>query len=283
MSADEIEKYVFDSGIPGKTLAVFGAVHGNEKCGTVAIRQAIDEGLKPARGKVIYVPICNPRAYAEDVRFIDRNLNRHLYPKDAHEAYEDSLDPLICGVLDEADILLDLHSYESQGGPFIFLGQAGEEDDFAKSLGVNDYVCGWSEAFSNSSEAGAKESIGTTEYIRSKGGIGVTLECGHHANDDAPNVGYLAIHCALAFLERGANPGGASARIVKMKTVFYKEREGEWAKSWKHYDEVKAGEVMAKYADGEEIVAPEDGFIVLPKAAPVLGGEWFYFGVGLQS
>lgn len=282
MSAQDIEKHIFDSGKDGKTLVVFGAVHGNEKCGTLAIRRAIDEGLKPDSGKIIYIPICNPKAYEENVRFIDRNLNRYLYPKDVQEHYEDSLDPVLCETLDEADFLLDLHSYESQGKAFIFLGESKEENDFALALGVHDFVYGWAEAFSSSSEKGSLEGMGTTEYTRSKNGKAITLECGHHANEDAAEVGYAAIKNALAYVVTGEREVRAADdnRIVKMQTVFYKEREGSWTKPWKHYDEVKAGDILASYDDGEDIIAPEDGFIVLPKATPKLGGEWFYFGIG---
>lgn len=280
MSANEIEKFVFDSGKDGKTLAVFGAVHGNEKCGTIAIRRAINDGLKPVTGKIIYVPICNPRAYAENIRFIQRNLNRHLYVKQTQIAYEDTLDATICGILDEADILLDLHSYESKGDAFIFLGESKAENDFALSLGVNDFVYGWAEAFSNSSETGTQESIGTTEYIRKKGGIGITLECGHHSNQNAPEVGYQGIVNAINYLNNQPSAtNNQQRRVVKMQQVFYKNTEGKTEKAWKHYDQVKTGDVLATYDDGSLIEAQKDGYIILPKANPKLGGEWFYFGV----
>ena len=103
MSDKIIEKFVLDTGKAWKTLVVFGAIHGNEKCGTEAIKRALKDNLKPNEGKIIYVPICNPRAYAEDVRFIDRNLNRHLFPKENPQNYEEHLDGQICAILDEAD------------------------------------------------------------------------------------------------------------------------------------------------------------------------------------
>jgi hypothetical protein len=40
--------------------------------------------------------------------------------------------------------------------------------------------------------------IGTTEYMRSVGGWGVTLECGRHDDPAAPEVGYRAILNTLA-------------------------------------------------------------------------------------
>ena len=52
---------------PGSRLLVLGAVHGNEVCGTQAIRQIlqeIDSGeLALQRGSVTFVPVTNPLAY----------------------------------------------------------------------------------------------------------------------------------------------------------------------------------------------------------------------------
>lgn len=291
MTDDKIlERFDFDSGKTGKHLVVLGAVHGNEKCGTVAIRRAIAEiesgAIKLASGKVTFLPICNPRAYAQNVRFTERNLNRYLVPKANKVHYEDFLDEQICSALTEADVLLDLHSYESAGGPFIFLGHTNEENEYAKALGVSDFVYGWAEAFSKSSDSKTDESIGTTDVVRNAGGIGVTLECGHHSNADAPEIGYQGILRAMSHLEiidQKFAPTSAAPRVVKMEKVFYKQKAGQWEKPLKHYDFVAQGEVIATYEDGEQIVAEKDGYIVLPKASAPhekIGAEWFYFGVG---
>src|SRR3954463_4145532 len=166
---------------PGPTLTVLGAVHGNERCGAIAINRLahdIDAGkVTLESGTLQLVPITNPKAFEQNVRFVERNLNRYLYPKEEKEHYEDHLDPILCEVLDNTDVLLDLHSYTSKGGPFIFLGpDDSEELAFATSLGVQDFAFGWAEAFGTAGED-SKESQGTTEYARSTGAIAVTLEC----------------------------------------------------------------------------------------------------------
>ena len=57
---------------PGPRLIVLGAVHGNETCGTRGIGRAlaeIDAGrLVLARGRVTFVPVTNPLAYANGRR-----------------------------------------------------------------------------------------------------------------------------------------------------------------------------------------------------------------------
>ena len=288
---------------PGPHLVILGAVHGNERCGPEAIHSVmaqLDSGtLTLTRGRLSLVPVCNPRAYTENVRCVERNLNRYLYPKDTPETYEDHIDPVLCRVLDEADALLDLHSYGSEGGAFCFLGTgSAEELAFSRALGVRDFVYGWSEAFGSSNPGNPYESMGTTEYTRHKGGIAATVECGHHHNDDnvavatrailnalvhmqmiAPDAAHTAMPAPHAFTHSAKPDGDAKPRCVKMQRVFYKKHPGALARRWKHYDFVRTGEVLATYDDGTQITAPEDGYIVLPKYTPDLGAEWFYFGI----
>lgn len=276
----------------GPVFTVLGAVHGDEKCGTEAIRRIIkkiDSGaLKLTKGTLVMVPITNPKAYEKNVRFVERNLNRclhHAYKGKGE--YEDQINPILCPLLANTDVLLDLHSYASPGGPFIFLSGKKEntaEIGFATALGVHDFVHGWQEAFGNSNaQLDPLYSTGTTEYTREMGGMGITLECGQHLNKDGPDVGEKAILCALKHLgmaEVALPPEQKKPpRCVRMKLAFTKLREGEFARPLKHYDAVKKGELLARYADGETITAPEDGFIVLPKAQAELGQDWFFFGV----
>lgn len=274
---------------PGPRFTVLGAVHGNERCGAGAIRRLIadiDAGTHaPVRGTLHLVPVTNPEAFRRNVRFVERNLNRYLYPKDEKKAYEDYLDPIVCGLLDRTDVLLDLHSYTSQGGPFIFLGtDQGAELAYARSLGVSDFVCGWSEAFGSGT---GRESQGTTEYARLQGALAVTLECGHHHNADAAGVGYRGILRAMVHLgmigaaDLAPEPAGGAQRFVRMKSVYRREEGAALAKPWRHFDPVAKGEAMATLADGRILDAPEDGFIILPKASADTGAEWFYFGAGI--
>jgi predicted deacylase len=287
-----LDVVTFQGDKPGPRLTVLGAVHGNERCGTEAIRRVIaslrNGELALERGTLVMVPISNPRAYEENQRFIDRNLNRCLHPDyQGDGSYEDQINPVLIPLLEQTDVLLDLHSYASPGGPFIFVSSNPddrEEKAFATALGVSDFVHGWQEAFGNSNtELDPHYSTGTTEYARENGAIAITLECGQHLNKDAPDIGERSIHLALQHLGMTGDTGvphtQAPLRCVRMKRSFLKLREGEFARTLKHYDPVSAGEVIARYTDGEAITAPEDGFIILPVANAKVGQDWFYFGV----
>ena len=109
-----VKTVVYQALEAGPALTILGAVHGNERCGPEAIRRliaALDAGEAALRrGTLQMMPVVNPKAYAQNVRFVERNLNRQLYPKDEKQHYEDHLDPIVCGLLDRTDVLLDLHS-----------------------------------------------------------------------------------------------------------------------------------------------------------------------------
>ena len=66
----------------GPKLLVFGAVHGNETCGPNAIARVIEDcragRVSIQRGEVTFLPVANPKAYRQNTREGDRNLNRDL-------------------------------------------------------------------------------------------------------------------------------------------------------------------------------------------------------------
>lgn len=317
VTAMTIKVLTYKSLQPGPSLLLLGAVHGNEKCGTRALESLVtllnDGTLKLAKGSLTIIPICNPKAYAQDVRFVERNLNRRLYPKPEPKDYEDFLDPLLCPHLGEADYLLDLHSYASPGGPFAFLGgKDAKETEFARALGAKFYVFGWQNAYQNVKKQPAEEkpdqhleSMGTTEYARDKGAKAITLECGHHYNADAPRVGLIAALRAmttLGLLETADLPAeiagfspedeapipvktllseavNTSEQVcIQMCQVYYKTLPGTFEKPWQHLDPVKKGDTLATFEDGSTLTADRDGYVILPKESSAVGGEWFYLG-----
>jgi predicted deacylase len=266
-------------------------VHGNEKCGTYAIFRMIDDirsgRVKIGKGRVTFVPICNPQAYAKNVRFVERNLNRFLVPMAEPDCYEARLGNILCPVLADCDVLLDLHSYRDGTKPFIFVESATSERarTFASTLGPETLLTGWAAAYAASNEDRAKpekhpdESTGTTEYARRFGALSVTMECGDHNDPQSAERAYAAIQNALRVtgLVEGtvlSNP----ARMVVMRRVFYKTDAGTLARDWRHLDAVKAGDVLATRASGEALCAPANGFMILPDKQSPVGQEWFYFG-----
>ena len=356
---------------PGPALIVLGAVHGNETCGTQAILRLAAaferEEFTLARGTLTLVPITNPLAYRLQQRQGDRNLNRNLRISSNPQDFEDRVANRLCPLLAAHDVLLDLHSFHTPGDPFVMLGpsnnsgglepfaQAAEEEALARRLGPRRIVEGWLETYAigvaqrlrnpNASLRAQMLStdptygIGTTEYMRSQGGYGVTLECGQHNDPQAPEVAYQAIlntliHLQLLTLappkdpftpsyldldqshphpdrsaphpdrspprsdrspshpgplpqmgERGLNAAHppktfeprTNLEVLRLVEVVDRDDTGDqFIRPWQSFDRIKAGETIGKRADGREVLAPTDGFIVFPNPNAAPGNEWFY-------
>lgn len=286
------EIFTFNGKTEGLAFTVLGAIHGNEKCGTRAIERTLaalkDGKIKITKGKLTLVPICNPRAYEQDVRFTERNLNRFFYPKDKPEKYEDHLDNILCPVVKDSDYLLDLHSYTTQGGAFIFFEGLDEKNiAFVKSLKIPRMIYGWATALAKNNDVVDKQqAMGTTEYARENGAYSLTLECGNHYHPRAADVGFQAILNALQFL--GMAEIDDSLHIndlpddgkytIKMQGAHLKLREGEFTQDWGNLSPVKKGTIVARYKDGEEIIIPDDAMLVLPNKKAAIGHEWFFWG-----
>ena len=277
---------------PCPRLLILGAVHGNEKCGTAAIKRVLAEfesgALALEKGRVTFIPICNPRAYDADQRFIERNLNRYLVPMETPDCYEARLGNILCPHLASCDVLLDIHSYTVGGDPFILVGPfKSEERSYAESLGIATTLTGWTDAYAATGRGPkgvpSEESTGTTESARRSGAVAVTIECGQHKDPKAPEVAYRAIHNVLRHFgfikERRAVSRSAPKRLITVVSVHYRDEGWNLPKDWKHLEVVTKGQAMALGPNGETLKAPDDGFIIMPKYAAVTGEEWFYFGV----
>lgn len=279
---------------PGPKFLVIGAIHGNEKCGTAGCERVmaeIDSGaLQITRGQVTFVPIGNPRAYDQDKRFIERNLNRYLVPMAKPDCYEAKLGNILCPMLEVCDVHLAIHSYTVGGEPFIFVSPTdAKEHAFAANLGPHTLLTGWEEAYAATGRKKAakekdEESTGSIEYARRHGAMAVNIECGQHKDPHAPEVAYRAIRNALRYLGMTPEPKPepvhlTAPRLVTVTHVFYRDDQGKFPKSWKHLEPVGKGEPLAHLESGETVVALDSGFIIMPKEDCPVGEEWFYFGV----
>jgi predicted deacylase len=295
---------------PGPRAIVMGATHGNETCGTEAIRGVIadiEAGRLPLRrGSVTFVPVVNPLAYARGTRGGDRNLNRDLSPKPVPRDFEDRVANWLCPLLAAHDVLLDLHSFNAEGGaPFAMVGPSdndgpvepfqrmAEERALARRLGVRRFVSGWMAAYGQgvrrrghpdgaSLETLLRYGVGTTEYMRSVGGYALTLECGQHRDPQAPQVARTAMLNTLAHLGiADAPPPPAlpfdAMEALRLAAVVDRLDPGDrFVRAWTSFDAVREGEPIGIRADGTPVLAEFTGRIVFPDENAGPHQEWFY-------
>ncbi|HSH91375.1 MAG TPA: succinylglutamate desuccinylase/aspartoacylase family protein [Ramlibacter sp.] len=294
------DTHIFTADAPGPRLIVLGAVHGNETCGTRAIERLLPQlqsgEVRIAAGQLTLIPVTNRLAYDNHRRTGDRNLNRNLSPTTDPQENEDRIANELCPLLAANDALLDLHSFHSPGAPFVMLGpdnnqgtlepfgHAREEEALAVRLGVTRAVDGWLDTYAAGAGrrgGSAKYGMGTTEYMRTVGGYGLTLECGQHDDPTAPDVAYRAILNTLAHLRMIDAPAPQpQARMEMLRLVEVVDRADpgdSLARHWTSFDPVRRGEVIGRRASGQELLAPDDGFVVFPNDKAVPGAEWFFF------
>ncbi len=316
-----LRSHTFHGLAPGPRLLVLGAVHGNEVCGSHGITQilaAIDSGaLTIERGTVTFVPITNPLAHQLKQRIGDRNLNRNMAPSAIPQDFEDRLANVLCPLLEAHDVLLDLHSFHTGGAAFVMIGpqdnqgtlepfaHAAKEMQLALHTGPYRIVEGWLDTYARgvkrraaASAAGSARAVraqtlvtnpnygvGSTEYMRSRGGYAVTLECGQHDDPKGIEVAKHAIEQTLALLgitSTPLTPATGEREILRLIDVTDREDALDaFTREWRSFDAVKAGDVIGVRSTdtggGAEVKAPADGFVVFPNPKAEVGQEWFYF------
>ena len=296
---------------PGPRLLVLGAVHGNEVCGALAITQimqALDSGaLAIERGTLTLVAVTNPLAHQLGQRTGERNLNRNMAPSAIPQDFEDRVANVLCPLLDAHQVLLDLHSFHTAGSPFVMIGppnnqgalepfgKARDEMQLALHSGAPRIVDGWLETYARGVHRRAASAsgrahplasnpnygVGTTEYMRSRGGYGVTLECGQHDDPQAVQVARHAILQTLALLGMASlalAPAPAAPQMLRLVDVTDREHGADlFSREWRSFDPVQAGELIGTRHKGAALRAPADGFVVFPNPRGEVGQEWFYF------
>ena len=304
----------FSAVLPGKRILILGAVHGNELAGMHGIRRVVAEiesgMLEIARGTITFVPITNPMAYALNRRVGDRNLNRNLAPTNRPTEFEDYIANWLCPLMAKHEVLLDLHSFQAQGQAFVMVGPSNNSDaleptihgdterDWALRLSVNRAVDGWLSTYAVGVEArraraekqhpvtgkrhdlDAQYGVGTTEYMRTTGGIALTLECGQHDDPHGREVAYRAIRSTLAYYGLTSDampPLAVAAEGLHIAQVIDKfDGADTFSRAWQSFDPLKAGDVIGTRASGEILTAPKDGRILFPNALAEANHEWFY-------
>lgn len=309
-ATDSLRIHSFASLNPGPRFLVIGGVHGDETSGTEGIARILAEfdagTLRLQRGELALVPVANPLARRRLQREGERNLNRLFRPSEEPADYEARITNRLAPLIARHEVLLDLHSFQSEGEAFAMIGprdNAGTLEPFARSyeegqlalhIGTPIVVEGWLDIYAAGlaqraggapvDEAELDFGRGTNEYIRSCGGYGVTLECGQHQDPQAPEVAWRAIRRTLALLGMAPLPPGLAGapeqppKLLRLASVTDRLHEDDsFVRDWATFDEVQRGEPIGMRHDGTMLDAPEDGFIVFPNALALPGAEWFYF------
>jgi len=273
----------------GPHLLIFGAIHGNEVCGPRALSKLIaelDSGVvKLQRGTLTLVPVCNLKAFDQNERFVEENLNRVFERHSLKESltYERGLANLLTPFVEECDVFLDLHSMQSDGEEFAVLNSNNPRSEaLCLALGTKFILSGWNEVFKVHPSHLAQCTQTFADKINKPNAL---IECGTHGTEKADQIAYVASLRALSHLgllesaENLANQN--SCREIKLRSVFFRESiEDRFEKTWSNFETVKSGQIIGyRRASATPVHSSVDGFIVFPSPVSAVGTEWFYLGV----
>ena len=186
--------FSFNGAEPGPHVMVNALTHGNEVCGAIVVKELLDLGLRPRRGRLT-LSFANVEAYRrfdperpDASRFVDQDFNRVWDPRTLDDSTKDSaelrrarqLRPLV----DTVDLLLDLHSMHERSAPLIVCGPLDKGIAFARMLGAPPTII---------SDEGHPEGRRMRDYA----GFGdpasaknaLLIECGQHWERAALDVG----------------------------------------------------------------------------------------------
>tara|TARA_B100001094_G_scaffold279892_1_gene290350 strand:+ start:404 stop:1378 length:975 start_codon:yes stop_codon:yes gene_type:complete len=313
-----LEAYTFFGLEKGPSLLILGAIHGDETCGSKAINKInaliSQKNLNILSGKLTMIPTANPLAVHLKTRNGDRNLNRNFYPKVDPKDNEDYLNNILCPIIKEHDIILDLHSFRVGSNPFALIKSVNcdhsielnisnrrirlFEKTLSSWLGVNTVVGNWTDTYDLGVTRRVKRrelkkdslktlnldkryGMGTTEYSRENNAIAVTLECGQHSDPKSETIAFDAITNVLSqlkMIEKGKNKiEKKEIHFKRLIEVFDKnELNDDFLRPWKNFDNIVKSTEIAIRSCGEKIIATDDCTILFPNKNANPGQEWFY-------
>lgn len=139
----------FDGPLPGPHVALVSLIHGNEIAGALLLARWLREGLRPLRGRLTFI-FGNLAAFARFdpadptvSRFVDEDLNRVWDDRmlaGTRRSTELERARALRPLMDEVDVLLDLHSMLWPSDPLIIAGQAPESRALGLRLGTPSLV-----------------------------------------------------------------------------------------------------------------------------------------------
>jgi succinylglutamate desuccinylase len=253
----------------GNISFVMAGLHGNERCGVVALKEVISK-IKIEKG-VVFFALGNPKALEKNVRYTETDLNRMFRePKNIveKESYEYQRAQVLKKYLKKSDALLDIHaSSVPKSRPFIICEENAKE--IIKNIPVKTVVSGFDEV----------EPGGSDYYMNRIGKIGICVECGYIKSKKSVEVAKESI---ISFLKNRNHIKGKLSTKKQEHFLIYekymtKTEKFVLVKPFENFESVLKGQVIG--VDGkEEVKAKKDGFVLFAHNANKKGSEALLLG-----
>lgn len=226
-------------------VALVGGIHGDEPCGVRAIERLLDE--RPTVTRPVKLVVANERAFEEQVRYVDEDLNR-AFPGDPNaDTHEGRLAHELVSEIDDC-LTFSMHSTQSHADPFAIVNGVTEmATEICPQLPISALV-----ETGNFAEGRLFTAVDTIE-----------VECGMQ---DTETAAQNAARLARTFLTAvGCLPGDTVRRelpVYQLVDIIPKEAADRYEVFVDNFERVDAGDEFAA-VDGEIRIATESFYPVL--------------------
>ena len=231
------------SNTKGPVITIMGGIHGDEFCGYKAVEYFM-KNINTINKGTLNLVVANQLAIKQNKRAVNYNMNRIFrdkLPEQIKATYEYKRSLRIKEILDQSDILIDLHSSVEGSQPFVICEENGLE--LASSVNVKNILTNI-DAFHPGSTDG---------YMNNRSKIGICIECGYKRDPESTNFAVSAVESILVKL-------GMVDLDLKMKKykqdVFrseyiYMAKSNEFTipKKYTDFDIINAGDIVAMDGD----------------------------------
>ncbi|HKT94124.1 MAG TPA: succinylglutamate desuccinylase/aspartoacylase family protein [Paraburkholderia sp.] len=272
--------HTFDSGVPGPHVMINALTHGNEVCGAIVVDALLRARLRPRRGKLT-LAFANVEAYRrfdparpDAARFVDQDFNRVWTAQALDDRSRDSSElrraRAMRPVIDDVDLLLDLHSMHEKCMPLIVAGPLAKGVELSARLGAPaTVIC--DEGHPEGRRMRDYEGFGDAASAKNA----LLIECGQHWEASAVTVARDVT--ARFLLHSGVvdetdlpadwlQPLPPEMRVVRVtEPVVAKSMDFRFAGEYTGLEVFpKAGAVIG-WSNGEPVVTPyDDCILVMP-------------------
>lgn len=272
--------HTFDSGVAGPHVMINALTHGNEVCGAIVVDALLRARLRPRRGKLT-LAFANVEAYRrfdpqhpDAARFVDQDFNRVWTAQALDDLARDSSElrraRAMRPVIDDVDLLLDLHSMHEKCMPLIVAGPLAKGVELSARLGAPaTVIC--DEGHPEGRRMRDYEGFGDAASAKNA----LLIECGQHWEASAVTVArdvtarFLRLSGVVDEADLPANwlqPLPAEMRVVRVtEPVVAKSMDFRFAGDYTGLEVFpKAGAVLG-WSDGEPVLTPyDDCILVMP-------------------
>ncbi len=254
---------------PGPTNMIIVGTHGNEKCGPEVLEKLLPT-LSIESGTV-YFAYGNPKAIEQNVRFVEKNLNRMYKPE--HEltdeekgSYEYGRADYLKKYLNISDSVLDIHaSSNKESRPFIICERNAKK--IFEKLPVPTVVFGFDE----------NEPGGTDYYMNRIGKIGVCVECGYLGDEASMEIALKSIMQYLSVLGhiQVDNEMGQAQEFFQIHNLYLSKTDSfKLSKKFSDFQVLKKDEEIG--FDGDiKVTCDRESVILFPHDTNKVGQEAF--------